>query len=263
METLLIYLAAGACAGLASGLFGIGGGLIIVPVLLFSFRLVGVADSVTMHLALGTSLATIVVTSLSSLRAHHKLGGIMWPVFRPLAVGLVIGAVAGAQIAGALSNDVLQSVFAVFVLLMAARMAVGGQPPAHRTVPGTPVLVATGGVFGIISSIVGIGGGSLNVPFLVWCGTEMRKAVGTSAACGFPIAVAGAAGYVIAGWHHPDLPTWSTGFVYWPGFAGIAVASVLLAPVGARLAHRLPQPVLKRTFALFLVIVGGKLLLGG
>lgn len=261
MEALLIYLAAGAVAGLASGLFGIGGGLIIVPVLLFAFGLADVDAGVVMHLALGTSLMTIVVTSASSLRAHHRLGGIMWPVFRPLAVGLVIGAVGGAQIAGALPSDVLESIFAVFVLLMAARMAIGGQPPAHRRLPGTPALVGTGGVIGVVSSIVGIGGGSLTVPFLVWCGTEMRKAVGTSAACGFPIAVSGAAGYVIAGWGAPELPAWSTGYVFWPAFAGIAAASVLLAPVGAKLAHRLPQPVLKRIFAAFLVIVGLRLLL--
>ncbi|MBA1149007.1 sulfite exporter TauE/SafE family protein [Ectothiorhodospiraceae bacterium WFHF3C12] len=261
MEALLIYLAAGIVAGLASGLFGIGGGLIIVPVLLFAFGLADVDPAISMHLALGTSLMTIVVTSASSLRAHHRLGGIMWPVFRPLAVGLVVGAVGGAQIAGALPSETLQYVFAVFVLIMAARMALGGQPPAHRRLPGTAGLVSTGGVIGVISSIVGIGGGSLSVPFLVWCGTEMRKAVGTSAACGFPIAVSGAAGYVIAGWGAGNLPAWSTGYVYWPAFAGIAVASVLLAPVGAKLAHRLPQNVLKRIFAAFLVIVGLRLIL--
>ncbi|WP_435100997.1 sulfite exporter TauE/SafE family protein [Arhodomonas sp. AD133] len=263
MEVLLIYLAVGIAAGFASGLFGIGGGLIIVPVLLAVFAWQGVDPAVATHLAVGSSLATIIVTSISSLRAHWRLDNILWATWRPLAVGLVLGAIAGAQIAGLMPGDLLRSVFAAFVLIMAVRMALGGQPPAHRQVPGAAGLGATGVGIGAISSIVGIGGGSLTVPFLAWCGVEMRRAVGTSAACGLPIALAGTAGFVIAGGLHARaaLPAGSTGFIYWPAVAGIAAASVLLAPVGARLASRLPQRTLKRAFALFLAVVGVRLFL--
>lgn len=262
MEVIAIYLAAGAAAGLGAGLFGIGGGLIIVPVLLFVFAQQGINDDISVHLAVGSSLATIIVTSLSSIRAHYRLGNIIWSVYPPLAAGLVVGALGGAQIAGLLPGEAMRSIFAAFVLIMALRMATGGQPPAHRTLPKTPGLAGTGTVVGAISSIVGIGGGSLMVPFFAWCGVDMRKAVGTSAATGFPIAVAGTVGFMLAGVEaHGALPAGSTGFVYWPGVAGIAVASVLLAPVGAKLASRLPQRRLKQAFAVFLVVVGIRLML--
>ncbi|WP_440997626.1 sulfite exporter TauE/SafE family protein [Arhodomonas sp. SL1] len=264
MEILAIYLLAGASAGFASGLFGIGGGLIIVPVLLAVFAWQGMDPAVATHLAIGSSLATIIVTSISSLRAHWRLENILWAVWRPLALGLVAGALAGAQVAGLMPGDLLQGVFGTFVLVMAARMAFGGQPPAHRSVPGPLGLGAVGVGIGAVSSIVGIGGGSLTVPFLAWCAVPMRAAVGTSAAAGLPIAAAGTVGFIIAGGLHAraELPEWATGFIYWPAVAGITAASVLLAPVGARLASRLPQHILKRAFAVFLVLVGARLLIG-
>ncbi|MCS4505918.1 hypothetical protein KBTX_01123 [wastewater metagenome] len=264
METLIAYLLTGAAAGFASGLFGIGGGLIIVPTLLGVFALQGLSTDIATHLAVGSSLATIIVTSLSSLRAHARLGNIRWAVWRPLAAGLAVGAIGGAQIAGMMPGEMLRSIFGIFAVVMALRMALGGQPPAHRQVPGHAGLASTGVGFGVISSIVGIGGGSLTVPFLAWCGVPMRYAVGTSAAAGLPIALAGSLGFVISGGIHAtsELPSGATGFVYWPAVAGLAAASVLLAPVGARLASRLPQHILKRAFALLLVVVGVRLLWG-
>lgn len=261
LEILLIYLAAGAVAGLASGLFGIGGGLIIVPVLLFVFAGQGVVPELQMHMAVGTSLATIIVTSLSSIRAHYRLGGILWPVFRQLAAGIILGTLIGAVVADALSRGALEMVFAVLVLVLAAKMAFGGQPAPHRSLPGVAGLLGAGSVIGSISALMGIGGGALSVTYLSWCGVEMRKAVGTSAACGLPIAVSGAASFIVTGWNEAQLPPGATGYVYWPAAGGIVAASVLLAPLGARLAHRLPQKALKRAFAVFLAVVGLKLLL--
>ena len=262
METFAIYLAAGACAGFSAGLFGIGGGLIIVPALLFVFALQGMPSNLAVHLAVGSSLATIVFNALSSMRAHWRLGNILWPVFRPLAAGLVVGALAGAQIAGALPGDLLTGVFAVFVLATAVQIALGGTPKAHRGVPGRTGLALAGGIVGALSSLVGIGGGSLTVPYLIWRGVEMRRAVGTSAACGLPIALSGTIGFAVAGGSRAaSLPAWSTGYIYWPAVGGMALASVVFAPLGARLASRLPQARLRTAFALFLVVVGVRLLL--
>jgi uncharacterized protein len=261
VEGVLLYVAAGVGAGLISGLFGVGGGMVIVPVLLFVFALRDMAPDYLMHMAVGTSLASIVLTSMSSLRAHYALGGILWPVFRRLLPGIVLGALAGAAIADLLSSAVLRMVFGTFVVLVALQMAFAGMPPPSRKLPGTAGLVGGGFAIGTLSSMLGIGGGSLTVPWLAWCGTEMRKAVGTSAACGLPIAISGAVGFMLAGWGNPALPAGATGYVYWPAVAGIVVPSMLLAPLGARLAHRLPAKVLRRIFAVFLVLVGLRLLL--
>ncbi|MDD3448204.1 MAG: sulfite exporter TauE/SafE family protein [Gammaproteobacteria bacterium] len=262
METLLIYLVVGAFAGVLAGLFGVGGGLIIVPALAFTFQAQAVDPAVLMHVAIGTSLATIVVTSLSSVRAHHRRGAVLWEVFRRLTPGIVVGALLGAAVADLLPGDWLRRIFALFVLTIAAQMGFGLKPAPHRGLPGAPGMFGAGGVIGSISAIVGIGGGSLTVPFLTWCNVEMRNAVATSAACGLPIAVAGAAGFIFQGWGEAALPAWSSGYVYWPAFAGIAVASTAFAPLGAKLAHSLPGAKLKRIFAIFLAVIGLRLLLG-
>ncbi|KAB7627309.1 sulfite exporter TauE/SafE family protein [Alkalilimnicola sp. S0819] len=262
METWLIYLLAGGFAGLTSGLFGIGGGVVVVSVLLFVFGMQEVPQAVRMHLAVGTSLATIVITALSSVRAHHKLGGILWPVFRRLAAGLVIGVVLGAVIADVLSGSALQRVFAVFMVAVCLQMLFGGAPAPHRQVPGRAGLMLGGGVIGTFSSMLGIGGGSLTVPYLAWHGVPMRQAVGTAAAGGLPISLAGAASFVVTGWGEAGLPAGATGYVYWPAVLGIVLMSALIAPVGAKLAHRLPQLLLKRVFAGFLLLIAVRLLLG-
>ncbi len=262
LPTLLLYLGLGAFAGVMAGLLGVGGGLIIVPVLAWIFRGQQVNEAIIMHLAIGTSLATIVVTSISSVRAHHRRGAVLWPVFWRLTPGIVVGAWLGAAVADALSSLALQKVFAVFVLLMAAQMGFGAKPAPHRDLPGTAGMLIAGAVIGAVSAIVGIGGGSLTVPFLNWCNISIRQAVATSAACGLPIALAGSVGFVVTGLNAADLPDWSLGYVYGPALLGVALVSMLSAPWGAKLAHTLPTDILKRVFAIFLALVGTKMLLG-
>lgn len=261
MEALVLFLAAGAVAGVLAGLFGVGGGLILVPVLAFVLPWQGVGAAVAMQVAVGTSLAVISATSVSSMLAHQRRAGVVWPVFRALAPGLALGAVAGAFVAHATPAPVLQRIVGIGALLVAVQMALDLKPPGSRTLPGAPALVAAGGVIGLLSALIGIGGGSLTVPFLAWRGVPVRQAVGTSAACGVPIAWAGALGFVAAGLGVAGRPALSLGYVALPAFAGLAVASVLAAPLGARLAHRLAPRTLQRLFAGLLVVVGVLLLL--
>lgn len=262
LPTLLFYLLLGAFAGVMAGLLGVGGGLIIVPALAWIFQHQQIAETALMHLAIGTSLATIIVTSISSVRAHHQRGAVLWATVWRLTPGIIIGAWLGAAVADALSSFVLQKVFALFVLAMAGQMGFGAKPAPHRDLPETTGMLAAGGVIGVVSAIVGIGGGSLTVPFLSWCNVPIRQAVATSAACGLPIALAGALGFVVTGLNAPDLPAWSLGYVYGPALLGVAVTSMLFAPLGAKLAHTLPTEMLKKIFAVFLAVVGVKMLLG-
>ncbi len=259
---LLIYLAAGAVSGLIAGLFGLGGGVVIVPVLIVVLGAQGVSQEVLMQMAVASSLAVIVITSISSVRAHHRLGGVRWDIFRRMVAGIALGAAAGAVLANMLSFDVLRGVLGLFLLAVAVQMGLGLRPRAEGRLPGMPGLNAAGFVIGGFSALVGIGGGTLTVPYLSRCAVEMREAVATSAAGGMPIAMAGSLGFVVTGWGHPALPDYATGYVYWPAVAGIAVASYLLAPVGARLAHRLPPALLRRVFAILLGLIGLRLLLG-
>lgn len=252
----LSYLVLGACAGLLAGLFGIGGGLIIVPALVFSFQLQGMAPEVLTHVAVGTSLATIVVTSLSSIRTHHQKGGVRWPLFRPLAAGIVVGAVFGVKTAGRLSGEGLQLLIGCFALSIALQLALNLKPRASQPPPRRPELALVGGFIGWGSALFGIGGGSLTVPYLSWKNIRMQQAVGTSAACGLPIALVGALTNMEEGWGNPLLADWSLGYVYLPAFVGIVLTSALCARFGAQLAHRLPELILKRTFALLLLLVG-------
>lgn len=262
MTILVLYLALGAFAGLMAGLLGVGGGLIIVPVLAWIFQHQAVAAANLMHLAIGTSLATIVVTSLSSVRAHHRRGAVLWPVVWRLTPGIILGAWLGAAVAHALPSAILSKIFAGFVLLVAAQMAFGAKPAPQRSLPGLTGMAAVGGLIGVVSAIVGIGGGSLTVPFLTWCNVAMRQAVATSAACGLPIALAGSIGFVVTGLSAAPLPPWSVGYVSLPALVGVAAASMLTAPLGAKLAHTLPTTVLKKVFAGFLTLIGLKMLLG-
>ncbi|MEQ5836897.1 sulfite exporter TauE/SafE family protein [Marinobacter sp. NFXS9] len=256
-----IYLVLGACAGVLAGLFGIGGGLVIVPVLIFSFGLQGFDPEIAAHLAVGTSLATIVFTSISSVRSHHARDAVDWPVFRSMAVGIVIGAMIGAWTASLLSGAALELIIGVFVILVGLKMLFDVKPKPGRNVPGKPGLVAAGGGIGWASAIFGIGGGTLTVPFLSWCNVRMQRAVGTSSACGLPIAIAGALTNIATGWQAPSLPEYSLGFIYLPALVGIVATSVLFARVGAALAHRLDAMLLKRIFAMVLLVVGIRFLI--
>lgn len=256
-ESLLFYLVCGVLAGLSAGLFGVGGGIIVVPFLAWQFPLLGVPDRLVMLMAVATSLATIVVTSVSSIVAHDRLDAIRWDVVQRLVPGILGGALAGAVIAERLPVPVFKTLFGLFLVLVAVRMSVSGAAPAatERRVS-TPEFIAAGGLIGLASSILGIGGGTLSVPYLVKRGVAIRNAVATSSACGLPIAVAGTVTYLALGWDQPDSPPLTAGYISIPAFLGITLASVPFAPVGARLAHTLPTLLLKRAFALVLAVVG-------
>ncbi|MEE8387839.1 MAG: sulfite exporter TauE/SafE family protein [Acidiferrobacterales bacterium] len=256
---LFILVAMGAIAGVLAGLLGIGGGIIIVPVLALVLSGQGVSPQVVMHISIGTSLATIVTTSLSSIRAHQKRKTIKWSVFRRITPGILVGALLGALIAEALAGNILRIAFACFMLLVALQMALSKQPPPHRQLPAKFGMGLAGLVIGTIASLMGVGGGSMSVPFLTWCNIAVRNAVATSAAIGLPIAVSGAAGFILMGWGSSDLPPWSAGYVNLPAYLGIVIASTAFAPVGAALAHRLPPMVLKRFFSAFLLLLAIRL----
>ena len=255
---LIIFLIIGALAGFAAGLFGVGGGTIIVPLLFIVFTQMDYSSDVIMHLALGTSLATIVVTSISSLMAHHKNGAVMWPVFKNLAPPMAIGCFAGAAIAGWLSGIHLQLIVGLFLIWVAYTMFTGAKKAVDSTksLPSTGKQIAAGSVIGVASAIFGIGGGSVTVPYLTRYGVVMQKAVGTSAACGLPIAIAGALGFMIFGMKaHAAVPN-SIGYVHTYAFLGISLMSFFTAKLGAKAAHALSPQMLKKCFAVLLVIVG-------
>lgn len=261
IAVIALYLGLGAFAGTLAGLFGIGGGLVIVPVLIFSFGLQGVSPEIAAHLAVGTSLATIVFTSVSSIRAHNDRDAVRWDVFRAMTVGIVIGAALGAVTVSMLPGESLELIIGIFVILVALKMLFEVSPKPGRDVPGKLGLGGAGAGIGWASAIFGIGGGTLTVPFLSWCNVRMQHAVGTSAACGFPIAVAGALANIGTGWNHPALPELSVGFIYLPAFVGIVLTSVVFAKVGAGLAHKLDAKFLKKIFAVLLLVVGLRFLL--
>jgi hypothetical protein len=258
--TFLVYLLVGSAAGLLAGLFGIGGGLVIVPVLVITYGLMGISETVLTHMALATSLTTIIFTSLSSVKEHHNHGAVDWTLVRWIGSGIVVGTALGVFLLAGVAGAQLQIAIGIFALLMAAKMVLDINPTAARIAPKGPGLLASGGLIGFGSAWFGIGGGSFTVPFLTWVNVPMKRAVATAAACGLPIALTGAVSNVVTGWGHAELPEWTTGFVYWPAVLGIALTSVPCAKVGAKLAHKLDAKMLKRGFALLLLIVGLKFL---
>ncbi|MBA3011891.1 MAG: sulfite exporter TauE/SafE family protein [Proteobacteria bacterium] len=263
MLTLLItYCAVGAIAGLLAGLLGIGGGLVIVPMLVYIMDLTGVPAQVLMHLALGTSMASIMFTSVSSFMAHHKRGAVRWEVVRRIVIGIFTGTFLGSCFAAAMSTGFLKGFFCLFLYVVATQMLMNKKPKPTRELPGPLGMFATGNVIGGVSSLVGIGGGTLSVPFMVWCNIPVHHAIGTSAAIGLPIAVAGTIGYLFNGWGLDALPAYSLGYINLPALLGIASVSVLTAPLGVKLAHSLPVDRLKQIFALLLYGVGTKMLAG-
>lgn len=261
LSMFLMYGCVGAVVGVLAGLLGVGGGLVIVPILVFAFGLQGVSPEITMHLALGTSLASIMFTSISSFMAHHKRGAVHWTTVKRIVIGIFTGTFLGSCFASILSTEVLKIFFVVFLYFVAIQILTNKKPKASRELPGLPGMFAAGNVIGFVSSLVGIGGGTLSVPFMVWCNVVVHHAIGTSAAIGLPIAIAGTIGYVFNGWGVPNLPEYSIGYVYTPALLGIAAISVLTAPLGVKLAHSLPVDKLKKIFAVLLMVVGTKMLL--
>ena len=253
--------ALGLVIGYLAGLLGIGGGMLMVPFLVLLLASRGVSDVVLVKVAVATSLATICFTSLSSVWAHHQKGAVLWPVALVLAPGILIGAWAGAHVAVALPSRALTVFFAVFVTFSATQMLLNKKPKPGRGLPGSLGMFGVGSVIGVLSSMVGAGGAFVSVPFMTWCNVSIHKAVATSAALGFPIALAGSLAYVSAGLGRTDLPVGALGYVYVPGLVSIALGSMLTAPWGAQTAHRMDILPLKKFFAVFLYLMAAYFLL--
>jgi uncharacterized membrane protein YfcA len=256
----LLYLATGLFTGFLSGLLGIGGGLIIVPILSFIFASLGFPAEFIMQMALGTSLAVIVFTSIASSRAHHSHQNVDWAIVKNIALGITLGAFLGSLVAAKFDAGLLKLLFAIFTFVVAFQIIFEYAPNPARTLPSRPAVDCVGAFIGWVSSFVGIGGGSLSVPFLIYCNVNAKRAIGTSSAIGLPIAIAGAAGYIVAGLSLANLPSKSLGFVYLPAFAIIAAASLISAPLGAVLVQKLSVKKLKKIFALLLIVIGCKML---
>ena len=248
-------LVIGLCTGFLAGLLGIGGGMLMVPFLTFILTAKGFPADYTVKMAVATSLATICLTSLSSVWAHHKRGAVLWPIVKLLAPGIVLGSIVGAQFAAALPGKLLGILFAIFVAFSATQMFIDRKPKPSRTLPGRVGTFSMGWVIGMLSSLVGAGGAFVSVPFMTWCNVKIHDAVGTSSALGFPIALAGTLGYIWAGQNLPAMPPGSFGFLYLPGLVIISLASVCTAPLGARTAHRMDIRPLKKVFASILYVL--------
>lgn len=259
MSLFAAYIALGLVVGFVAGLLGVGGGLIIVPVLIALFQTYAIATGMEPQLSLGTSLASILFTSTASMRAHHRHGAVAWPLVRNITPGVVAGTLLGAVLATRMSPYILTLCFTLFLFYAATQMWLDFKPRPHRNLPGMAGTTLAGAVIGAVSSWVGIGGGTLSVPFMLWHNLSLHRAIATSSAIGLPIAVAGATGYVLGGWGETSLPEYSLGYVYLPALAGIVIGSVLTAPLGARTAHRLPVRPLKRIFALLLYALAGRM----
>jgi uncharacterized protein len=260
VEWLAAYLALGALVGFVAGLLGVGGGGIMVPLLTTAFAAQRFPAEHLVHMALGTSMAAIVLTSLASLRAHHAHGAVRWPIVAQVSPGILVGTFGGTFVASRVPSAPLAIFFASFMAYVALQMVLNVKPKPTRDLPGPLGMATVGAGIGLISALVAIGGGSLSVPFMTWCNVKMREAVGTSAAIGLPISLAGALGYLINGWGANGLPLNSVGYVYVPALVAISAVSTLTAPLGAKFAHRLPVPTLKRIFSAILLLLSAKML---
>jgi uncharacterized membrane protein YfcA len=260
---LIGYMLSGAAAGLLSGLFGVGGGIIIVPILSIIFVYLNFPTTHLMHLAIGTSLATIVVNAISSTCGHHRLANIDWSIIKNTLLACVLGVMLGAWLAASIHSDHLKLLFSLFECLVAIKLLLGAGAEDHSNQSlslNQPGSWAFGGFVGLISSLLGIGGGTVSVPVLMYLKMPTRRAIGTSAAMGLPISVIGTISYIFTGWHAPQLPPQSFGFVYMPAFFGIALGSLFTTQLGVRLAHYLPIKILKKLLATLLLGLGIKML---
>jgi uncharacterized protein len=262
---LILELAVlGVATGFLAGLLGIGGGMVMVPFLTIILGARGVAPDLAVKMAIATSMATIIFTSVSSVRAHHRRGAVRWELVRRLAPGIVIGSlVSSLGVFALLKGSWLAVVFGLFVGFSATQMFLDKKPKSTRQMPGTAGQVAAGSVIGFVSGLVGAGGGFISVPFMTWCNVAIHNAVATSAALGFPIAVANVAGYIASGLSLPGLPPASLGYIWLPALVVIALCSVFTAPLGARAAHALPVARLKKVFASLLYVLAAYMLYKG
>jgi uncharacterized membrane protein YfcA len=256
------YLGIGAFVGFFAGMLGIGGGAIIIPMLVMLFERQGLPREHLLHLAVGTGMATLLFTSVSSFMAHARRGAVRWDIWRAITPGILAGGLAGAWVAGFFSTFGLALFFALLVYVLAINMLLNRRPKPSRQLPGAAGITLAGFVISFLSTMVAIGGAAMAVPFMVLCNVPMLQAVGTAAAIGFPIAVAGSIGYVVAGWGDPLLPPATVGYVYLPALLGVSLASVALAPLGAKAAHSLPTVRLKQVFAVLLLVLATRMLIG-
>jgi uncharacterized protein len=256
----LAYLGLGLVVGFFAGMFGVGGGVIIVPLLVLLFTAQHFPEQRVIHLALGTSLASIVFTNLSSVRAHHLRASVRWDVVVAATPAVVAGALLGTLFADRMSSRYLAIIFTVFVFFSSVQMWVDRTPRATRTLPGKLGLSTAGLVIGAICSLVGVGGGIVVIPLMTICNVAMINAIGTSAALGLPISVAGAVGYIVTGLNQSELPPPSLGYVYVPALAGLVAGSFVTVPFGAHIAHRMHALALRRVFALILFALATKML---
>ena len=258
--TFIIYIALGIFAGLLSGIFGIGGGLVIVPTLLFCFKFLGFPESYVMHLTIGTSLSIILVTVSNSMYGHHLNKNIDWVVVRKILLPLVFGAVGGSFVSKEIAANTLELIFSLYVVLVSIKMFMDIKVERELKKTNRIIYSIVGFIIGFKSTILGIGGGTISIPFLTWRGQPMRKAVGISASLGVPIALAGACSYIFTGYGIADLPQYSLGFVYLPAVGGVVLTSSYFARLGAKLSYKLPQDKMKKGFAIFLMIVAIKMI---
>jgi len=252
LSFILMLLVLGCATGFAAGLLGIGGGMLLVPFLTMIFTARQFDAAHVVHIAIATSLATILFTSLASVRAHHKRGAVRWHIAALLTPGILIGSWIGPFIATQLNTRVVAGFFAVFVGFSALQILMNRKPKPARELPGKPGLLAAGSGIGALSGMVGAGGGFISVPYMIWCNVPVHHAVATSAALGFPIALAGSLSYIVAGWNTVGMPAGSLGYIYTPALLAVVAGTMLTAPLGARTAHAMKTDTLKRAFAILL-----------
>ena len=262
VAAIFVYMGLGLITGLLAGMLGIGGGSVVVPALVFVFARQHLAPGLAMKLAIGTSLASILFTSLAAIRAQQKRRAIDWSVAAPLGVATLVGSLASGYLAGFLPGVLLKEIFGVFLILVGLQVFADWRPAGHWRLPARPGLMGVGLGIGALSAILGIGGGSLTVPFLTACNVDMRRAIAISATLGLPIALFGAAGFVLSGQYRAGLPPGAFGYVYLPALAGLTTVAMLVVPVGVHLAHNLPVAQLKRVFGVLLIGVGVQMLFG-
>lgn len=260
MTWVAAYVAVGVFIGFLSGLLGIGGGLTLVPVLAAVFDAQKLTGEHSVHVALGTSMASVAFTTLSSVRAHHGLGGVDWSIVRRIAPGMIAGSLVATSLSGLVPQRALAIAFAVVVYLGATQMLLGRKPASARSLPSVAPLTAITFAIGIVCGLVSAGGAFLTIPLMLYCGVGMRTAIGTAAALGVPTAVMGTIGFIGSGLGVQGLPAWSVGFVYVPALAAVVAASTFVAPYGAKWAHRLPVDTLKRVFSLMLYALATRML---
>ncbi len=254
------YALLGGFVGFFAGLLGIGGGAVMVPVLTSLFLLQGMGEGKVVHMALSTSMASIVFISLSSLSAHHKHKAILWPVVKIITPGIIAGALSATFIASKVSSEALTLFFVCFMSYVALQLLLNIKPRPQRELPGTAGTLTVGVAIGGVSALVAIGGGAMTVPFMTWCNVRVQKAIGTASAIGFPIALAGTAGYLISGLNVENLPPYTLGYIHLPAAIVISVVSYFTVPLGAKLTHTLPVPILKKVFAGLIILVCLKML---